>query len=83
MGQESLIGWDRRRQFDGTGEVVVGGLGCHWLFLPSPETASVGELSTYSIVGIFLKVLQTGVFLNFAEKESNCSHNSNYFSQIW
>ncbi len=21
MGQESLIGWDRRRRFDGTGEV--------------------------------------------------------------
>jgi hypothetical protein len=21
MGQESLIGWDRRRKFDGTGEV--------------------------------------------------------------
>jgi hypothetical protein len=24
MGQESLIGLDRRRQFDGTGEVVYG-----------------------------------------------------------
>jgi hypothetical protein len=23
MGQESLIGWDRRRQFDGTGEVDI------------------------------------------------------------
>jgi hypothetical protein len=23
MGQESLIGWDRRRRFDGTGEVVI------------------------------------------------------------
>jgi hypothetical protein len=24
MGQERVIGWDRRRQFDGTGEVVYG-----------------------------------------------------------
>ncbi len=24
MGQESLIGWDRRRRFDGTGEVAYG-----------------------------------------------------------
>jgi hypothetical protein len=23
MGQESLIGWDRRRRFDGTGEVDI------------------------------------------------------------
>ncbi len=23
MGQESLIGWNRRRQFDGTGEVDI------------------------------------------------------------
>ncbi len=23
IGQESLIGWDRRRQFDGTGEVDI------------------------------------------------------------
>jgi hypothetical protein len=23
MGQESLIGWDRRKQFDGTGEVDI------------------------------------------------------------
>jgi hypothetical protein len=23
MGQKSLIGWDRRRQFDGTGEVDI------------------------------------------------------------
>ncbi len=23
MGQESLIGWERRRQFDGTGEVDI------------------------------------------------------------
>jgi hypothetical protein len=23
MGQVSLIGWDRRRQFDGTGEVDI------------------------------------------------------------
>ncbi len=26
MGQESLIGWDRRRQLDGTGEVNLMGL---------------------------------------------------------
>ncbi len=24
IGQESLIGWDRRRRLDGTGEVVYG-----------------------------------------------------------
>ncbi len=23
MGQESLIGWDKRRRFDGTGEVDI------------------------------------------------------------
>jgi hypothetical protein len=23
LGQESLIGWDRRRRFDGTGEVDI------------------------------------------------------------
>jgi hypothetical protein len=23
MGQESLLGWDRRRRFDGTGEVDI------------------------------------------------------------
>ncbi len=43
--------------------VVVVRLCCHhWFVLPSPETASVGELSTYSNVGIFLKVLCAGVF---------------------
>ncbi len=31
MGQESLIGWDRRRQFDGTGEVVHGSGEFDWI----------------------------------------------------
>jgi hypothetical protein len=67
-------------------------------FLPSPETASVGELSTYSnvgiflkVVGIFLKVLRAGVLFKFCRKNqivltiqiiSLKSGDSNYFSQI-
>ncbi len=31
MGQESLIGSDRRRQFDGTGEVVYGSGEFDWM----------------------------------------------------
>jgi hypothetical protein len=48
--------------------IVVVRLCCHCFFLPSPETASVGELSTYSNVGIFLKVQQAGVFIKFCGK---------------
>jgi hypothetical protein len=48
--------------------VVVVRLCCHCFFLPSPETASVGELSAYSNVGIFLKVLRAGVFFKFFGK---------------
>jgi hypothetical protein len=72
--------------------VVVVMLCCHWVFLPSPETASVGELSTYSNVGIFLKVLQAGVFFKFCGKKNQIvltiqiislkSGDSIFFSQI-
>ncbi len=49
--------------------VVVVRLCCHhWFVLPSPETASVGELSAYSNVVIFLKVLCTGIFFKFCGK---------------
>ncbi len=49
--------------------VVVVRLCCHhWFVLPSPETASVGELSTYSNVGIFSKVLRTSVFFKICGK---------------
>jgi hypothetical protein len=48
--------------------VVVVMLCCHWVFLQSPETASVEELSTYSNVGIFLKVLRAGIFFKFCRK---------------
>jgi hypothetical protein len=49
--------------------VVVVRLCCLWFVLPSPETASVGELSTYSNVGIFQKYYAQVFSLNFAEKE--------------
>ncbi len=61
-------------------------------FLTSPETASVGELNTYSNVGIFLKVLCAGVFFKFCSKKNQFvltiqiisikSGDSNCFSQI-
>ena len=31
MDQDSLMGWDRRRQFDGTGEVVYGSGEFDWM----------------------------------------------------
>jgi hypothetical protein len=37
-------------------------------FFTNLETASVGELSTYSNVGKFLKVLRAGVFFKFHGK---------------
>jgi hypothetical protein len=59
-------------------------LGCVVIgFLPCPETASVGELSTCSNVGIFLKVLRAGVFFEFFRNRIELFSQLNYFSQIW